>query len=104
MRIDVFTIFPSMVDDFASQSLLGKGRERGVLDIRVHDLRSGANDPHLDLATPAPFHVVHVTVPGVVNAMGAAVPGLPGIVSGRNETCAWGITALSGDCPRRYSG
>jgi tRNA (guanine37-N1)-methyltransferase len=46
VRIDVFTIFPTMVDDFASRSLLGKGRERGVLDVRVHDLRSGANDPH----------------------------------------------------------
>jgi len=46
VRIDVFTIFPAMVDDFASQSLLGKARERGVLDVRVHDLRSGANDPH----------------------------------------------------------
>ena len=46
MRIDVFTIFASMVDDFASQSLLGKGRERGLIDVRVHDLRAGANDPH----------------------------------------------------------
>lgn len=46
MRIDVFTIFPAMVDGFASQSLLGKARDRGVLDVRVHDLRSGANDPH----------------------------------------------------------
>lgn len=46
MRIDVFTIFPGMVDDFAAQSLMGKARDRGVLDIRVHDLRSGANDPH----------------------------------------------------------
>src|SRR4051812_21874519 len=35
-----------MVDDFASQSLMGKARERGLLDVRVHDLRSGANDPH----------------------------------------------------------
>src|SRR2546423_4648984 len=35
-----------MVDDFAAQSLMGKARDRGVLDIRVHDLRSGANDPH----------------------------------------------------------
>jgi tRNA (guanine37-N1)-methyltransferase len=46
VRIDVFTIFPAMVDDFASQSLLGRARERGLLDVRVHDLRSGANDPH----------------------------------------------------------
>src|SRR4051812_25544657 len=35
-----------MVDDFASQSLLGKGRERGLLDVRVHDLRDGAAAPH----------------------------------------------------------
>jgi tRNA (guanine37-N1)-methyltransferase len=46
VRIDVFTIFPAMVDDFASQSLLGRGRERGLIDVRVHDLRAGAIDPH----------------------------------------------------------
>jgi tRNA (guanine37-N1)-methyltransferase len=46
LRIDVFTIFPGMVDGFASLSLLGKARERGLLDVRVHDLRSVATDPH----------------------------------------------------------
>ena len=46
MRIDVFTIFPDLVDGFASKSLLGKGRERGLLDVRVHDLRSETQDPH----------------------------------------------------------
>jgi tRNA (guanine37-N1)-methyltransferase len=46
VRIDVFTIFPAMVDDFAAHSLIGKARGRGLLDVRVHDLRSGANDPH----------------------------------------------------------
>jgi tRNA (guanine37-N1)-methyltransferase len=46
VRIDVFTIFPAMVDDFAAQSLLGRGRERGLIDVRVHDLRAAANDPH----------------------------------------------------------
>lgn len=54
-----------------------------------------ANDPHLPLSTPGTFHLVHVTVPGVVDAVGACVPGLPAIVSGRNARCAWGITALS---------
>ena len=54
MRIDVFTIFPAMVDGFAGQSLLGKARERGVLDVRVHDLRSAAVDPHRSV-DDAPF-------------------------------------------------
>jgi tRNA (guanine37-N1)-methyltransferase len=54
MRIDVFTIFPDMVEGFASQSLLGKARESGVLDVRVHDLRSGTTDPHRSV-DDAPF-------------------------------------------------
>jgi tRNA (guanine37-N1)-methyltransferase len=45
MRIDILTIFP---DYFAplSVSLLGKARERGVLDVRVHDLREYAEGVH----------------------------------------------------------
>lgn len=54
VRIDVFTIFPAMVDGFADLSLLGKARERGLLDVRVHDLRSGADDPHRSV-DDAPF-------------------------------------------------
>jgi len=46
MRIDVFTIFPDMVTGFARQSLLGKAQARATLDLRVHDLRAQANDPH----------------------------------------------------------
>ena len=56
-----------------------------------------ANDPHLALGNPGPFHVLHVSVPGVVDAIGANVPGLPVIVSGRNPHAAWGVTALSAD-------
>lgn len=54
MRIDVFTIFPDMVESFASASLLGKAREQGVLDVRVHDLRSTTTDPHRSV-DDAPF-------------------------------------------------
>ncbi len=54
MRIDVFTIFPSMVDGFASQSLLGRARVRRLIDVRVHDLRSAATDPHHSV-DDAPF-------------------------------------------------
>ena len=54
MRIDVFTIFPDMVEGFAAQSLLGKARASGLLDVRVHDLRSGTTDPHRSV-DDAPF-------------------------------------------------
>jgi tRNA (guanine37-N1)-methyltransferase len=54
LRIDVFTIFPDMVEDFARRSLLGKGRERGLLDVRVHDLRATTADPHRSV-DDAPF-------------------------------------------------
>ena len=46
MRIDVFTIFPDMVSGFAELSLLGRASRAGLLDIRVHDLRSATDDPH----------------------------------------------------------
>ncbi|MGH9217358.1 MAG: tRNA (guanosine(37)-N1)-methyltransferase TrmD, partial [Acidimicrobiales bacterium] len=54
MRIDVFTIFPGLIDHFAAQSLVGKARAGGTLDIRVHDLRSCAADPHRSV-DDAPF-------------------------------------------------
>jgi tRNA (guanine37-N1)-methyltransferase len=46
VRIDCFTIFPDLVDGFCWFSLLGKARVEGRLDLRVHDLRSAATDPH----------------------------------------------------------
>jgi tRNA (guanine37-N1)-methyltransferase len=54
MRIDVFTIFPRMVEHFVDQSLLGRARREGRLDVRVHDLRSCATDPHRSV-DDAPF-------------------------------------------------
>src|SRR5215218_5762932 len=46
MRIDVFTIFPDLVEGFAGASLLGRARHKGLLDVRVHDLRERATDVH----------------------------------------------------------
>lgn len=46
MRIDVITIFPDLVESFASASLLGRARRSGLLDVRVHDLRQATDDPH----------------------------------------------------------
>ena len=45
MRIDILTIFP-LFFDVLEVSLLGKARGRGLLDLRVHDLRDWARDRH----------------------------------------------------------
>jgi len=45
LRIDLFSVFPDMLDGWLGQSLVGKARREGLLDIRIHDLRSAATDP-----------------------------------------------------------
>ncbi|MGR3935680.1 tRNA (guanosine(37)-N1)-methyltransferase TrmD [Streptomyces sp. BRA346] len=45
MRLDVVTIFPEYLEPL-NVSLVGKARARGVLDVRVHDLRSWTHDRH----------------------------------------------------------
>ena len=45
LRIDIVTIFPDYLIPL-SQSLLGKARNRGLVDLRVHDLRRWTNDVH----------------------------------------------------------
>lgn len=50
-----------------------------------------ANDPHLALGLPPRWYQVHLTCPQF-NAVGCSIPGVPGIVSGRNDKIAWGIT------------
>ena len=54
MRVDVFTIFPDLVEGFCAHSLLGRARQRGLVDVRVHDLRAVASDPHRSV-DDAPF-------------------------------------------------
>jgi tRNA (guanine37-N1)-methyltransferase len=46
VRVDVLTIFPDLVRTWTEASLIGKASRSGLLDLRVHDLRSGASDPH----------------------------------------------------------
>jgi tRNA (guanine37-N1)-methyltransferase len=54
LRIDVFSLFPALVDTFCSESLLGKARSSGLLDLRCHDIRDHATDVHRTV-DDAPF-------------------------------------------------
>jgi tRNA (guanine37-N1)-methyltransferase len=46
VRIDVFTAFPEILRSPLRGSLLGRAIEAGLVDVRVHDLRSWTDDRH----------------------------------------------------------
>jgi tRNA (guanine37-N1)-methyltransferase len=46
MIADVITIFPGMVEAVLAAGVIGRARERGLLDIRVRDLRDYTDDRH----------------------------------------------------------
>ena len=50
-----------------------------------------ANDPHLPPVFPTIWYANHLAAPGF-NVAGFTLPGVPGIVIGHNEHCAWGVT------------
>ena len=46
MRIDIVTLFPAMLEAPLAESIVGRARGRGLVDIRVHDLRQHAAGRH----------------------------------------------------------
>ena len=61
-----------------------------------------ANDPHLDARIlPGPWYPAALITPEE-RLVGVGVPGIPGIVVGRNSHVAWGVTNAYGDCQDLY--
>ncbi|HEX3553884.1 MAG TPA: tRNA (guanosine(37)-N1)-methyltransferase TrmD [Thermoanaerobaculia bacterium] len=46
MRVQVLTIFPELFAPFLATSLVGRAIEKGLLEVRVHDLRDYTEDRH----------------------------------------------------------
>jgi tRNA (guanine37-N1)-methyltransferase len=46
MRIDILTLFPGMFDGLFDCSIIARARERGLVDIRLHDIRTYTHDKH----------------------------------------------------------
>lgn len=61
-----------------------------------------ANDPHLEYGIPGTWHLVHLKAPGL-DVSGAALPGVPGVISGHNRQIAWGVTNLQADVMDLYA-
>lgn len=46
MRIDVLTLFPEMFGPVIGGSILGRAAEKGIIDVRLTDIRTFSNDKH----------------------------------------------------------
>lgn len=46
LRVDVLTLFPDSVRQYASTSVLGRALERGVFELHLHDFRDATTDVH----------------------------------------------------------
>jgi tRNA (guanine37-N1)-methyltransferase len=46
MQFDIVTIFPRLVDAALGEGIVRRAADRGIVDVRVHDLRDYATDRH----------------------------------------------------------
>ena len=67
----------------------GGGSNSWVSRFGEGDLPVLANDPHLGMIVPQTWHICHLCCPSL-NVAGVSMPGVPGIILGRNEKVAWG--------------
>lgn len=46
MRIDIMTLFPSVCEAYLSESIIGRARKDGLVEIKCHDIRDFSKDKH----------------------------------------------------------
>ena len=55
-----------------------------------------ANDPHLSFSIPGKWYIANLHSPNL-NAEGVTIPGIPGIVIGKNKDISWVVTNVMAD-------
>ena len=46
MNIDIMTLFPELVDTILSESIIGRARKAGTLDVKTYNIRDWSEDKH----------------------------------------------------------
>ena len=99
-------VVPSFMEtDKAFRKFLGfTGTHIGSNNWVVNDSLSAsgkpiiANDPHLAFSAPGKWYAAVIKSPGW-NAAGVTLPGVPGVVIGKNENISWVLTnIMTDDC------
>ena len=80
----LLSLFPTTPMQGSNAFVVGRGRSASGKPLL-------ASDPHLTLGLPNVWHLASVRGDRY-QAVGASLPGLPGIVLGRTPTLAWGLT------------
>jgi penicillin amidase len=88
---------PSALAFFSSLGMLSGGSNNWVVADGPAGLPLLANDPHLESTVPQIWHFCHLHCP-TVNVCGASLPSTPGVIIGRNDQVAWGLTNVMTDC------
>lgn len=60
-----------------------------------------ANDPHLGLSAPSVWYLAHLGFSDG-SVIGGTMPGMPAVLTGRNEHVAWGLTTTGADTQDLY--
>ncbi len=72
--------------------MTGSGYGSNCWAVRAPDASTSlANDPHLSVSMPPKWYQIHLSSPGF-NVIGMSLPGIPFVLSGRNDRIAWGFT------------
>jgi tRNA (guanine37-N1)-methyltransferase len=46
IQFDIITIFPKIFDSFLAESIIKRAQEKGLVKIKIHNLRDWAKDKH----------------------------------------------------------
>ncbi len=46
MKFDVMTLFPDMIENILGESIIGRARKAGIIDVKAHNIRDYSKDKH----------------------------------------------------------
>ena len=74
LRVEVVTLFPELLGPAVSLSILGRARERGLVDVRLHNVLDALGPAAVARAKGPPIAFAPVTSrPGVVVPVAGAL-------------------------------
>lgn len=86
------SLYDFMSQEFSSLDMMGSNNWVVSGNKTITGESMLANDPHLALQTPSIWWFIDLKVDGQFHITGMTMPGIPGIILGRNNYIMWGFT------------